>query len=93
MKSALSDFHVQFCSMSSSSNWQFGGTLYRLISILILFVAPVSYVPLRLGRGYINANNLKQVHINIQNHFKFIWIKNSYLCPGVVIGDLNAPDT
>lgn len=58
MKSALSDFHVQFCSMSSSSNWQFGGTLDRLVSILILFVTPVPYVPLWLGRGYINANNL-----------------------------------
>lgn len=33
MKSALSDFHVQFCSISSSSNWQFGGTLDRLVSI------------------------------------------------------------
>lgn len=58
MKSALSDFHVQFCSMSSSSNWQFGGTLDKLVSVLILFVAPVSCVPLWLGRGYINTNNL-----------------------------------
>lgn len=58
MKSALSDFHVQFCSMSSSSNWQFGGTLDKLVSVLILFVAPVSYIPLWLGRGYINTDNL-----------------------------------
>lgn len=93
MKSALSDFHVQFCSMSSSSNWQFGGTLDRLVSILILFVAPVSYVPLWLGRGYINANNLGKSTLISRDSCQVYLNRESYLCSGVVISDLNTPYT